>query len=156
MNGLSSGALQKTTSFAHPRESRSAVFSAVSLTISPIKRTASILIPVLVEPMLTELQILSVSANACGMERIRYSSALVIPLETRAEYPPRKFTPVASAARSKVFAIVTKSSGDLHACAPTKAIGVTEILLLTIGIPNSSSICSPVLTRSFATVVIFS
>ena len=107
MNGLSSGALQSTTSLAHPRESLSAVTSAVSLTISPISLTASILIPVFVEPTFTELHMNSVCASACGIERIRSSSLFVMPLETTAEYPPRKLTPTVLAARSSVFAIVT-------------------------------------------------
>ena len=85
INGLSSGALQNTTSLAQPNESWLAVFSAVLCTISPIRRTASMLIPVFDEPTLTELQTLSVTANASGIERIRFSSAGVIPLLTRAE-----------------------------------------------------------------------
>ena len=85
MNGLSSGALQKTTSFAHPRQLFSLLASAVFLMISPISLTASMLIPVLVEPRLMELQTKSVTASACGIERIRSSSAVVIPLLTRAE-----------------------------------------------------------------------
>ena len=40
-----------------------------------------------------ELQTKSVSFNACGMERIRFSSAVVMPFETSAEYPPIKLTP---------------------------------------------------------------
>ena len=107
INGLSSGALQRITSFAQPRESLSFVASAASFTICPHKRTASILIPVFVDPTLTELQILSVSASACGIERIRFSSLGVIPFDTSAEYPPMKFTPTFSAARSSVRAIVT-------------------------------------------------
>ena len=85
INGLSSGALQNTTSFAQPRESCSFVAFAVTSTISPINFTASILIPVFVEPRLTELQTLSVVANASGIERISISSAFVIPFETVAE-----------------------------------------------------------------------
>lgn len=45
----------------------------------------------------------------------------------------------------EVFAILTKSFGDLHAFAPTKPIGVIEIRLFTIGIPYFLSISSPVL-----------
>ena len=52
---------------------------------SPISFTASILMPVLVEPTFTELHTLSVAAKAWGMERISISSAGVIPLLTRAE-----------------------------------------------------------------------
>ena len=85
MNGLSSGALQNTTSFAQPRESFSFVYSAVDLIISPISFTASILMPVLVEPRLTEEHTRSVPESALGIERIRSSSAGVIPLLTRAE-----------------------------------------------------------------------
>lgn len=43
-----------------------------------------------------------------------------------------------------------KSSTLLHAAPPTRAMGVTEIRLLTMGIPNSLEISSPVFTRSFA------
>ena len=50
-------ALQNTTNFAGPMQSRSAVFSAASRTICPIRATASILMPALVEPMFTEEQI---------------------------------------------------------------------------------------------------
>ena len=39
-------------------------------------------------PTFTELHTRSVSASACGMERIRCSSPAVIPLDTSAEYPP--------------------------------------------------------------------
>ena len=85
MNGLSSGALQKITSFAQPSESFSFVASAVSFTISPQSLTASILIPVFVEPTFTELQIRSVTESASGMERIRFSSLFVIPFDTKAE-----------------------------------------------------------------------
>jgi hypothetical protein len=93
------------------------------------------LIPVFVEPIFTELQTLSVAERAAGIERMRFASVGVIPFETMAEYPPRKLTPVSLAARSSVFATSTKSSGDLQACPPTSAMGVTDILLLTIGIP---------------------
>ena len=50
--------------------------------ISPINFTASILIPVLVDPTFTELQTLLVTFIASGIERINNSSAFVIPLET--------------------------------------------------------------------------
>ena len=54
------------------------------------------------------------------------------------------------AAVDKNGEIVTKSSVFLQAAPPTRAIGVTEILLLTMGIPNSFPISSPVRTRSLA------
>ena len=85
MNGLSSGALQNTTSFAQPIESLPFVSSAVSLIIEPMRLTASMFIPVFVDARLTELHTLSVEDSALGIERIRSSSALVIPLGTNAE-----------------------------------------------------------------------
>ena len=57
-----------------------------------------------------------------------------------AEYPPMKFTPTLCAALSKVLHIETKSSGVLHAALPMMEMGVTDTLLLTIGIPYSSPI----------------
>ena len=48
-----------------------------------------------------------------------------------------------------------KSSADLQAAPATKAMGVTEILLLTMGTPNSLEISSPVFTRSLAASYIF-
>ena len=156
INGLSSGALQKTTSFAHPKESLSFVYSAVFLIIPPSSLTASILIPVLVEPTLNELQTRSVAARACGTDSIKNLSAAVIPLHTSALYPPIKFTPTSFAAASRVFAISTKSSGLFAAAAPTSAIGVTDMRLFTTGIPNSFSIAAPVGTSSFAVRVILS
>ena len=51
INGTAAAiALQSTTNLAQPNESRSFVISAVSLMISPINFTASMLMPVLVEP----------------------------------------------------------------------------------------------------------
>ena len=155
IKGLSSGALQNTTSLAQPKESLSFVASAVSFTIRPISSTASMFKPVFVDPTLTELQIRSVWARAWGIERIRFLSAAVMPLLTRAEYPPIKLTPTSLAALSRVFAMVTKSSGVLQADWPTRATGVTEIRLFTMGMPKSLSISLPVATRSFASVVIF-
>ena len=99
--------MQSATNLAQPSESLSLVYSAVSLIISPRSLTASILMPVFVEPTLTELHISSVSASALGIERIRSSSLLVIPLLTTAEYPPIKLTPTSLAALSRTFAIST-------------------------------------------------
>ena len=85
IKGLSSTALQNTTSLAQPRPSRSAVAAAVSLTMRPIRATASILMPARVDPTLTEEQTSSVRARASGMERISFSSASVMPFCTKAE-----------------------------------------------------------------------
>ena len=85
MNGLSSGALQSTTSLAQPIDCRPAVRSAVSLTIFPSSATASMLMPALVLPMLTDEQSRSVSAIARGMERISSRSPAENPFCTSAE-----------------------------------------------------------------------
>ena len=53
--------------------------------ISPISFTASIFIPVFVEPKFTELHICSVSLSALGIDLIKSLSAGVLPLDTRAE-----------------------------------------------------------------------
>ena len=63
MNGLSSGALQNTTSLAQPKESLSFVRSAVSLMICPMRRTASMSMPVLVEPTFTGVTIDNATQN---------------------------------------------------------------------------------------------
>ena len=107
MNGLSSGALQKTTSFVQPQLSASFVRSAVSRITDPRRRTASMLMPALEEPTFTEAQTLSVTESASVIERMSSSSEGVIALSTSAENPPRKFTPVSSAALSSVLAIFT-------------------------------------------------
>ena len=82
-----------------------------------------------------------------------FLSLSVYPLCTRAEKPPIKLTPTALAAFSSVSAILTQPSTSLLEINP---IGVTEILLLTIGIPYSFSISHAVLTRLPALVVILS
>ncbi len=88
INGLSSGTLENTTSFAQPKESLSFVSSAVFLMISPIREIASILIPERVVATLTEEQTRAVSARAAGMDLISRRSDSAIPLWTRAENPP--------------------------------------------------------------------
>ena len=77
MNGLSSGALANTTSFAHPKAPLSLVASAVFLMMMPISLTASMLMPVLVEARLMLEHTYSVEAKASGMEFIRTLSELV-------------------------------------------------------------------------------
>ena len=154
MKGLSSTALQNTTSLAQPRPSCSLVRWAVSLMIRPIRATASMLMPALVEPTFTLEQTKSVSARAWGMARSSSSSPRARPFCTRAEKPPMKFTPQVLAARSMVFAKGTRSSVS-HPPA-TRAMGVTEMRLCTMGIPNSLSIFFPVFTRFSAYLVILS
>ena len=104
INGLSSTALAKTTSFAQPIESSSFVFFAVSNITSPISLTASIFRPFLVVPTFTEEQTFSVSASARGIEFLKISSAGVIFPCTRAEKPPIKSTPISFAALSRALA----------------------------------------------------
>ena len=65
-------------------EPLSAVRSAVFLIMLPISLTASISMPVLVDPTLTEEHTSSVSASAWGMDSIRSLSASVMPLDTSA------------------------------------------------------------------------
>ena len=77
MNGLSSGAFAKTTSFAHPKAPDSLVASAVFLMTNPMSRTASMLIPVLVEATLTDEHTSSVAASASGMDSIKTLSEFV-------------------------------------------------------------------------------
>ena len=62
------------------------------------------LIPDLVEPILTDEQTLSVSAKARGIELIKISSPFWYPFCTKAEKPPIKSTPISLAALSKAFA----------------------------------------------------
>ena len=85
MKGLSSTALQKTTSFAQPRPSCEAVRRAVSQMISPISRTAFMLMPARVEPTLTELHRRSVVERTSGIDFSRRSSAAVAPFCIMAE-----------------------------------------------------------------------
>ena len=81
-----------------------AVASAALRTTWPIIFTASMLRPVLVEPMFTLLQTTSVSASARGMASTSRSSPAEKPLCTSAPKPPMKFTPTALAALSRALA----------------------------------------------------
>ena len=107
IKGLSSGALQNTTSLEQALLSVSLVRYAASLITSPMSRTASMLMPVLVDARLTEAQTILVSASARGRERISSSSAVLMPFWQMAEKPPRKLTPTAAAALSRVCATFT-------------------------------------------------
>ena len=154
MKGLSSTALQKTTSLAQAMPPCAAVRPAASLTTRPIRATASMLMPARVEPTLTLAQTSSVSARASGMEAMSLSSPDVMPFCTRAEKPPMKFTPTAWAARSMALAKGVKS--DVRLAAPTMEMGVTATRLLTMGMPSSRSMASPVATSLSARRQIFS
>ena len=104
IKGLSSTALQNTTSFAQPKPPQSAVRSAAALTVRPMSATASMLMPALVEPTLTDEHTRSVTASASGMAAMSRRSASVMPFCTSAEKPPMKLTPTALAARSSATA----------------------------------------------------
>ncbi|MPN11808.1 hypothetical protein SDC9_159116 [bioreactor metagenome] len=130
----------------------SAVISAARRTMGPISATASILIPALVEPMLTLLHTMSVAASASGIESISSRSPAEKPFCTKAENPPTKLTPTFFAAASSVRANST-GSGFLQG-ASSMAIGVTEMRLLTMGTPYAALTSSAVFTRSLARVVI--
>ncbi len=80
--------------------------------------------PARVEPTFTEAQTRWVSASACGMAAMRAASAPVMPFSTWAEKPPMKSTSSSFAARSRVSAILMKSSGAVRPA--TSEIGVTE------------------------------
>ena len=85
MKGLSSTALQNTTSLAQPRPSCWRVRCAVSLMMRPICATASMLIPAFVLPTLTLEHTSSVCANAWGIDASSRRSPVVKPFCTSAE-----------------------------------------------------------------------
>ena len=154
MKGLSLTALAKTTSLAHPKPLVSAVRSAVSRMISPMRLTPLMLIPAREEPIFTDEHTTSVSASAAGIESMSTLSEGVAPLSISALNPPIKFTPTAFAAASSVRAYSRYSLSPLAAA--TTEIGVTAMRLFTIGIPSSTSIPSHTLTRFLAREVILS
>ena len=103
---------------------------------------------------MTEEQTKSVVARASGMEAMSRRSPEAAPFCTRAEKPPMKLTPTALAASSMALAKGTKSS--VSEAPATRAMGVTEMRLLTMGMPNSRSMPSPVDTSFSARRVILS
>ena len=109
MNGLSSTALQNTTSLAQPIEFSARVSSAVRLTIRPMSAIASMFNPARVEPTLADAQTRLVAASASGMAAKRLASTCVMPFSTFVEKPPMKSTSTACAARSSVSAMRTRS-----------------------------------------------
>ena len=144
MKGLSSGALQNTTSFAQPSPSRSAVASAAALMMAPIRLTASMLMPFFVVPRLIDEHTRPVSASARGIDSMSRRSPEVMPFCTSAENPPTKSTSSSLATSSRVFAHGVKSVSSLGSA--TSEMGVTAMRLLMIGTPNSASISRPTLT----------
>ena len=72
--------------------------------VRPMRATASILMPALVEPTFTEEHTSSVEARASGMASMSFRSPAVKPFCPRAEKPPMKLTPVVWAGRSRAAA----------------------------------------------------
>ena len=109
------------------------------------------LMPARVVATLTDAQTRSVAASASGIDAMSLRSPSPVPLCTSAEKPPMKSTPTSCAARSSASASGVTSSASVAAA--SWAIGVTEMRLLTIGMPYSRSICSAIGTsRSAARV----
>jgi hypothetical protein len=151
MNGLSGTALAKTTSLAQPMADRSAVRSAVSLITSPIRRTASMLMPAAVVATLTEAQTRFVAARASGSAAISSSSIRDACFSTSAENPPMKSTPTACALSSSAWA--SSSRRPRSGRSATHAIGVTATRRFTMGTPVSTARAFATGTRSAAAVV---
>ena len=112
------------------------------------------LMPALVVATLTEEQTFPVTDSASGMAAISCWALSVKPLSTSAENPPIKLMPNVSAARSSVRAILKYVS--LPWAPPMSETGVTDTRLLTMGIPYSFSMFSPVRTKYSAFLVILS
>ncbi len=140
MKGLSGTALVKTTSLAQPMPDESAVRSAVSLMTSPMRRTASMLMPAPVVAMFTEAQTRCVVARAAGRAAMSSSSMREARFSTRAERPPMKSTATVSAASSMARARSRMSSRSGRPA--TQAMGVTETRRLTMGTPVSTAMAS--------------
>ena len=151
MKGLSSTALQNTTSLPAPMHWRSAVASAAAFTTPAIFSTASMLMPARVEPTFTDEHTLSVTDSAWGMESMSLTSAAEAPLCTSALKPPTKSTPTSLPARSMATATGVRSCASV--AAHSSATGVMEMRLFTMGMPNSRSSCSAVGTRRSAALV---
>ena len=132
----------------------SLVSTAASRMTSAMRSTASMLMPARTEATLTEEQTRSVVESAAGMESIRRRSASPMPFCTRAEKPPMKSMPSSSAARSIASAMGVRSASGQAAA--IWATGVTEMRLLTMGMPYSASRLSATSTRSAAVRVTWS
>ena len=95
MKGLSSTALQNTTSFAQPKPPCAAVSSAGALDdLTHERNGVHVYTGLAWSRRSRDEQTSSVVASASGMAAISFLSASVIPFCTSAEKPPMKFTPV--------------------------------------------------------------
>ena len=91
------------------------------------------LMPLREEATLMEAQTRSVRESASGSASMSARSPLAKPFSTRAEKPPRKSTPASLAASSRASQTVSMPSGPKGA--PTTAMGLTLMRLLTTGMP---------------------
>ena len=109
------------------------------------------LMPAPVLATLTEAQTRSVSARARGSAAMSSSSMREARFSTRAESPPMKSTPTATAAASSARARSSMSSRSARSA--TQAMGVTAMRRLTMGMPVSAAMASVTATSSPAMVV---
>ena len=133
MKGTSCGMLAKTTSLAQPMPSRVPVAWAVLRICLPMRATASMLMPAREEATLMDEHTRSVLARASGRDSMSALSPGVMPFSTRAPNPPRKSTPASLAASSSIWQALTIWAGEKPA--PTTAMGLTLMRLLTTGMP---------------------
>ncbi len=141
MNGLSSTALQKTTSMAQPSPPTRRSERRLSQTIGPSRATASMLMPARVVPTLTEAHTRSVVLRAWGIEASRARSRASSFMH-KAEIAAEKVDALPGAPRDRAPAR-TRCSPGFPSASATIAIGVTEIRLLMMGMPYSCSISIP-------------
>ena len=134
MNGTSCGMLAKTTSLAQPMPSRSAVRSAACWIVRPMSATASMLMPARRRGHVDR------GADAPGpRERLgdRLDQRAVAAGEALLDEGGEAAEEVAAAARA---AMSSSPAATAHISSAEKppaatAIGLTEIRLLTIGMP---------------------
>ena len=148
MNGLSSTALQNTTSLAQPIEFSSPVSAAVRLIMPPMAAIASMFEPARVEPTLTEAQTRLVAASASGMAAKQIGVDL-----------GHAFLDMGGEAADEIDIDGVRGAIErfgqpqqiLRAERPAiREIGVTAMRLLMIGSPNSSEMSALTRRRSRA------
>ena len=133
MNGLSSGIFEKTTILAQPKPRCGAVARAISRMISPILRTASMLMPALWLATLTEAQTRCVADRTRGRLSMTTASPPLTPLWTRAVKPPTRSMPHSFAASSSVCA--RRSAASCPCPASRCEAGEIARRLLVTGMP---------------------
>ena len=106
-----------------------------SFKVCPNFSTAVILMPEVVEARFKNPQTLLVFERAKGIALMRFSSADVIPLWTRAPKPPIKSIPALQVAASRAFASPTAVSIFLGKGSNSRDAGVIEIRRFVMGMP---------------------